>query len=122
MTRTANYARSSPDCPLPADQRIDELNSIAAARRWGVEHVFTDHPTSVKKGQDRRPGEDWRRGDKWPVAIRRVEAARFTYPASPPGPNSSRSGCGTRIVYQFWTSASWKVEGGEGQAGTERRL
>ena len=57
MTRTAIYARSSPDCPLSADQQIDELKKMAAARGWVVEHVFTDHPTSVKKGQDRRPGE-----------------------------------------------------------------
>jgi DNA invertase Pin-like site-specific DNA recombinase len=57
MTRTALYARSSPDCSLSADQQIDELMRIAAVRGWAVEHVFKDHPTSVKKGQDRRPGE-----------------------------------------------------------------
>jgi DNA invertase Pin-like site-specific DNA recombinase len=57
MTRTAIYARSSPDCSLSADQQIHELKRIAAERGWTVEHVFTDHPTSVKKGQDRRPGE-----------------------------------------------------------------
>jgi DNA invertase Pin-like site-specific DNA recombinase len=55
--RTAIYARSSPDCSLPADQQIDELNRIAAERGWAIEHVFIDRPTSVKKGQDRRPGE-----------------------------------------------------------------
>jgi DNA invertase Pin-like site-specific DNA recombinase len=57
MTRTAIYARSSPDCSLSADQQIHELKRIVAERGWTVEHVFTDHPTSVKKGQDRRPGE-----------------------------------------------------------------
>jgi DNA invertase Pin-like site-specific DNA recombinase len=57
MTRTAIYARSSSDCSLPADQQIDELKEIAAQRGWAVEHVFTDHPTTVKKGQDRRSGE-----------------------------------------------------------------
>jgi DNA invertase Pin-like site-specific DNA recombinase len=57
MTCTAIYARSSPDCSLTADQQIDELKRIAAERGWAVEHVFKDHPTSVKKGQDRRPGE-----------------------------------------------------------------
>jgi DNA invertase Pin-like site-specific DNA recombinase len=57
MTRTAIYARSSPDCSLSADQQIDELKRIAAQRGWAVEHVFTDHPTTVKKGHDRRSGE-----------------------------------------------------------------
>jgi DNA invertase Pin-like site-specific DNA recombinase len=55
--RTAIYARSSPDCSVPADQQIDELKRIAAERAWTGGHVFMDHPTSVKKGQDRRPGE-----------------------------------------------------------------
>ena len=57
MTRTAIYARSSPDCSLTADQQIDELKRIAIERGWTVTHVFTDRPTSVKKCQDRRPGE-----------------------------------------------------------------
>ena len=57
MTRTAIYARSSPDCSISADQQIDELKTIAAECGWSVEHVFTDHPTSVKKSQDRRSGE-----------------------------------------------------------------
>jgi DNA invertase Pin-like site-specific DNA recombinase len=57
MTRTAIYARSSPDCSLSTDRQIDELKRFAAERGWAVEHVFTDHPTLVKKGQDRRPGE-----------------------------------------------------------------
>ena len=26
-------------------------------RGWSVQHEFVDHPTAVKKGQDRRPGE-----------------------------------------------------------------
>jgi DNA invertase Pin-like site-specific DNA recombinase len=57
MPRTVIYARSSPDCSLSADQQIDELKKIAAERGWAAEHVFMDHPRSVKKGQDRRPGE-----------------------------------------------------------------
>src|SRR5690242_6478287 len=57
MTRTAIYARSSPDCSLSADQQIEELRRIAAERGWAIEHMFTDHPTSVKKGEDRRSGE-----------------------------------------------------------------
>jgi Resolvase, N terminal domain len=56
MTRTAIYARS-PDCSLSADRQIDELKRFAAECGWAVEHVFTDHPTSVKKAQDRRSGE-----------------------------------------------------------------
>jgi DNA invertase Pin-like site-specific DNA recombinase len=57
MTRTAIYARSSPDCSLSADQQIEELRRIAAERGWAIEHMFMDHPTSVKKGEDRRSGE-----------------------------------------------------------------
>ena len=57
MTRTAIYARSSPDCSISADQQIDELKRTAGEHGWTVEHVFTDQPTAVKKGQDRRPGE-----------------------------------------------------------------
>jgi DNA invertase Pin-like site-specific DNA recombinase len=58
MTCIAIYARSSPDCSLSAEQQIDELKRIAAVLRgWSVQHVFVDHPTAVKKGQDRRPGE-----------------------------------------------------------------
>ena len=57
MTCIAIYARSSPDCSLSAEQQIDELKRIAAVRGWSVQQVFVDHPTAVKKGQDRRPGE-----------------------------------------------------------------
>ena len=51
------YARSSPDCPLPVDKQIERLKCDAAEHRWTVEHVFADRPTTVRKGQDRRPGE-----------------------------------------------------------------
>ena len=54
---TAIYARTSPDCPLNANEQIERLRTIAAERDWTVVHVFSDQPTSVKKGQDRRPGE-----------------------------------------------------------------
>jgi DNA invertase Pin-like site-specific DNA recombinase len=53
----AIYARTSPDCPLSANEQIERLRTIAAERDWTVVHVTTDRPTSVKKGQDRRPGE-----------------------------------------------------------------
>ena len=56
-TRTAIYARASPDCPLSEDEQIDRLRTIAAERGWTVEHIFTDRPTTVRKGHDRRPGE-----------------------------------------------------------------
>ena len=57
MKRVAIYARSSPDCPLMADEQVSQLSKVAAERGWMVEHVFTDGATSVKKSQDRRPGE-----------------------------------------------------------------
>ena len=57
MKRVAIYARSSPDCPLTADEQISQLSEVAAEHGWTVAYVFTDRPTSVKKGQDRRPGE-----------------------------------------------------------------
>jgi hypothetical protein len=55
--RAAIYARTSPDCPLSANEQIDRLRDIAAERSWTITHVFSDRPTSVRKGQDRRPGE-----------------------------------------------------------------
>jgi DNA invertase Pin-like site-specific DNA recombinase len=57
MKRVAIYARSSPDCPLTTDEQISQLRKVAAEHGWTVAHVFTDCPTSVKKGQDRRSGE-----------------------------------------------------------------
>ena len=57
MKRVAIYARSSPDCPLTADEQINQLSKVAAEHGWTVAHAFTDCPTSVKKDQDRRPGE-----------------------------------------------------------------
>ena len=47
----------SPDCPLSEDEQIDRLGTIAAERGWTVTSVFSDRPTTVRKGQDRRPGE-----------------------------------------------------------------
>jgi DNA invertase Pin-like site-specific DNA recombinase len=57
MKRVAIYARSSPDCPVSADEQIERLRVVAIERRWTVAHVFADRPTAVKKGQDRRSGE-----------------------------------------------------------------
>ena len=57
MKRVAIYARSSPDCPLSENEQIERLRTIAAERGWTVTGVFADRPTTVRKGQDRRPGE-----------------------------------------------------------------
>ena len=55
--RAAIYGRSSPDYPRTADQQIDCLTAVADEHGWTVGRVFTDRPTSVQKGLDRRPGE-----------------------------------------------------------------
>jgi DNA invertase Pin-like site-specific DNA recombinase len=55
--RTAIYARTSPDCPLSADEQIERLTTIANACGWTVTNVFSDRPASVRRGLDRRPGE-----------------------------------------------------------------
>jgi DNA invertase Pin-like site-specific DNA recombinase len=57
MKRVAIYARSSPDCPVSADEQVENLTTVAIERGWTVTHVFTDRPTTVRKGQERRPGE-----------------------------------------------------------------
>jgi DNA invertase Pin-like site-specific DNA recombinase len=57
MTRAAIYSRTSPDCPLSLDEQTERLKTIACERGWTVAFTFTDRPTSVSKGQDRRPGE-----------------------------------------------------------------
>ena len=57
MKRVAIYGRSSPDCPISADEQIEHLRKVASERGWTVAHVFSDRPTSVKNRQDRRRGE-----------------------------------------------------------------
>jgi DNA invertase Pin-like site-specific DNA recombinase len=57
INRTAIYARTSPDCPLSLEEQTDRLREIASERGWAVGHIFTDRPTTVRKGHDRRPGE-----------------------------------------------------------------
>ena len=54
--RVAIYARTSPDCPLSADDQAQRLKTVAAERGWTVMAVYTDRPTSAR-GPDRRPGE-----------------------------------------------------------------
>jgi hypothetical protein len=39
------------------DQQIERLKSIAVERGWTVASVFTDGPTTVRKGLDRRARE-----------------------------------------------------------------
>jgi DNA invertase Pin-like site-specific DNA recombinase len=55
--RVAIYARTSPDCPLSANEQIERLTKVVAERSWMVSNVFVDRPTSMRKGRDRRPGE-----------------------------------------------------------------
>ena len=55
--RAAIYVRSSPDCPLTADEQIDRLTAAATECGWTVVQVFTDRPTSIRKSADRRTGE-----------------------------------------------------------------
>ena len=57
MKRVAVYSRASPDCLLSEDQQIERLRTIAAERGWSVTSVCSDRATTVRKGQDRRPGE-----------------------------------------------------------------
>jgi DNA invertase Pin-like site-specific DNA recombinase len=55
--RAAIYARTSPDCPLITDEQIERLKAVAADHDWTVTQVFTDRPTTVRTGVDKRPGE-----------------------------------------------------------------
>jgi hypothetical protein len=51
----AIYARTSPDCPISADEQVERLTAIACERRWTVVQAFTDRPATAKK--DRHLGE-----------------------------------------------------------------
>lgn len=52
------YARSSPDCPASTEKQIETLNAVAVHHGWTVARIFSDHPMPVRKGKERRPGED----------------------------------------------------------------
>ncbi len=54
----AIYARTSPDCPLSAEQQVALLKGTATTRGWTISQVVMDRPTACKKGRDRRSGED----------------------------------------------------------------
>jgi DNA invertase Pin-like site-specific DNA recombinase len=53
----AIYARTSPDCPISAEDQVERLRTVATERGWPVAQVFVDRPTTVRKGLERRPGE-----------------------------------------------------------------
>jgi DNA invertase Pin-like site-specific DNA recombinase len=57
ITSAVIYARSSPDCPLSAEDQIDRLKTVAADRGWTITRVFSDRPGLAKKGRAKRPGE-----------------------------------------------------------------
>jgi DNA invertase Pin-like site-specific DNA recombinase len=52
------YARSSPDCAMSTDDQITCLRTVAADRGWTVSQTFVDRPVPIRKGRERRPGED----------------------------------------------------------------
>lgn len=52
------YARTSPDCLVSTETQIETLKAIAAENRWTVSQIFSDRPMPVRKGRERRPGED----------------------------------------------------------------
>src|ERR1700694_6024546 len=54
--RVAIYARTSPDCPLSAEDQVERLKTVVAERGWTFSQIFTDRPTTAR-GTDRRPGE-----------------------------------------------------------------
>jgi DNA invertase Pin-like site-specific DNA recombinase len=54
--RAAIYARTSPDCPIPADKQVELLKSVGVLHGWTIERVFIDRPTTAR-GPDRRPDE-----------------------------------------------------------------
>ena len=55
--RVAIYARSSPDCPVSADEQIEHLKERRSRAWMDGRHVFSDRPTIGEEGSDRRPGE-----------------------------------------------------------------
>jgi DNA invertase Pin-like site-specific DNA recombinase len=52
------YARTSPDCATSFEDQIEGLKLVAADHGWTVTNVFSDRPIPMKKGRERRPGED----------------------------------------------------------------
>jgi DNA invertase Pin-like site-specific DNA recombinase len=54
----AIYARSSCDCPVSAEDQIELLKTVAVEHGWTACQTFVDRPTVLRKGRERRPGED----------------------------------------------------------------
>jgi DNA invertase Pin-like site-specific DNA recombinase len=52
------YARTSPDCSVPAEGQAERLTAVAADHGLSVSKIFVDRPMPTKKGRERRPGED----------------------------------------------------------------
>ena len=52
------YARTSPDCAVSAEDQIEVLKAVAADHGWTVKMIFADRPMPIRKGRERRPGED----------------------------------------------------------------
>jgi DNA invertase Pin-like site-specific DNA recombinase len=55
--RAAIYARTSPDCPISAEDQVERQRTVAVERDWSVAEVFIDRPTTVRKGVECRTGE-----------------------------------------------------------------
>jgi DNA invertase Pin-like site-specific DNA recombinase len=55
---TIIYARTSPDCPMSADDQIKNLRTVAANNGWTVVKTFSDRPMPIRRGRERRPSED----------------------------------------------------------------
>jgi DNA invertase Pin-like site-specific DNA recombinase len=58
MINAVIYARTSPDCPVPAEGQVERLRAFAAENGFAVTKIFVDRPVPAKKGRERRPGED----------------------------------------------------------------
>jgi predicted site-specific integrase-resolvase len=65
------YARSSPGCPVSTEDQIEALRAVVAENSWTVKMVLTDRPMPIRKGKEKRPGED-----VLLAAIRRGEVQR----------------------------------------------
>ena len=57
MTVAVIYTRTSPDCPVSAEDQIASLKAVATENGWTVSKIFSDRPTSLRKVRDQRPGE-----------------------------------------------------------------
>jgi DNA invertase Pin-like site-specific DNA recombinase len=67
------YARSSPDCPMSAEDQIERLKAAAMEHGWTVSKIFVDRPTPAKKkGRERRSGEDGLRAAVQGAGIQKV--------------------------------------------------